>query len=358
VSLAGRAGAAVFLCVTLLTAQAGAAVPADTRLVPLAFADVPGWAADDHAAALAVFRSGCAAPATKPALPKGATLTAACRAANALPARPSRGDARAFFEAWFSPSRVEPASGAGFFTGYFEPEFAGSAARTARHPTPLLAMPKALPSPAPDRAAIEAGALGGAAVPLVWLDPVDAFFVHIQGSARIRLETGEVVRVGFAGRNGLPFTAIGKLLVERGALTREEASMQTIRAWLADHPADAPALMRQNGSYIFFKIDRRGGTDGPIGAQNVPLTAGRSLAIDRTVWPYGLPVWVSARLPTASGEAQVNRLLIAQDTGAAIKGAARGDIFLGSGDTAGHIAGLTKHPGAFVVLLPGASASR
>ena len=197
------------------------------------------------------------------------------------------------------------------------------------------------------------GAFAGRGLELVYLDPIDAFFVHIQGSARIRMHDGRIVRMRFAGRNGHKFTAIGRILVERGELTLEQADMQAIRAWLVAHPEQAAALMRENRSYIFFKQDAgRPAEEGPIGASGVPLTAGRSLAVDHAVWPYGLPVWIHARLPTQSGEDEISRLTVAQDTGAAIKGAARADLFVGTGPMAGDIAGRIKHPGNFVVLLP------
>ncbi|MGQ4274319.1 murein transglycosylase A [Terrihabitans sp. B22-R8] len=346
-----RMAAAALLAVIAGSIPAAAQQVVGADLTPTAFEALPDWAADDHPAAFEVFRKSCAKPVSPTPVMKGRSLRAPCQVAQAL-GRADKASARTFFEQHFQPFRVRPPSGAGFLTGYYEPEFSGSRRRNARHVAPLLAMPKALPKPAPDRGAIEAGALKNTAQPLVWLDPVDAFFVHIQGSARIRMEDGSVLRVAFAGRNGLPFTAIGKILVDRGELTREEVSMQTIRAWMLAHPAEAPALMRQNRSYIFFRIDSREGSQGPLGAQQVPLTAGRSLAVDRAAWQLGLPVWISGQLPVGNGEAQISRLMVAQDTGAAIKGPARGDIFVGSGDAAGHIAGLTKHPADFVVLLP------
>lgn len=364
-------------------AGAGPAAAQTARLEPLSFSALSGWAADDQSGALSAFRAGCRLNVNGGPMRIGRErridLVPACRAASALPARPDRAASRAFFEKHFTPVRVVPPGGDAFFTGYFEPVISGSTRRTARHSMPLLArppdlvdLPKAratgalegltaarrLPdgrlTPMPDRAAIEGGALAGRGLELVWLDPVDAFFVHIQGSTRVRLEDGRMARFAFAGRSGHGFTAIGRLLVERGAFTREQASMDTIRAWLAANPAQAPALMRENRSFIFFRRDPRGAEHEAVGGAGVPLTPGRSLAIDRRLWPYNLPVWVSADLPL-KGEGTADpfrRLMVMQDTGSAIIGPARGDLFLGSGEEIGRVAGRIRHPGAFVVLLP------
>jgi membrane-bound lytic murein transglycosylase A len=263
----------------------------------------------------------------------------------------------------------------GTLTGYYEPEIEGSRTPTARFDTPLLARPadlvtisdgETLPGvpeglggarkapggyePYPERAAIEDGALSGRGLELVYAERVDAFFVHIQGSTRIRLPDGSTMRLAFDGRNGRKFTGIGRLLVERGALEKGAASMASIRRWLADHPDEGRALMRENQSYIFFRTDRTlSHADGPLGAQNVPLTPGRSIAVDRGLWSYGLPFWLEGRFP--GGEA-IRRLTVAQDTGSAILGAGRGDYFAGTGDRAGAVAGGMKQKTEFFVLLP------
>ncbi|HEY0290782.1 MAG TPA: MltA domain-containing protein [Hansschlegelia sp.] len=358
---------------TLLAMLAAAGAKADAAsLSPVAFSAIPGWAEDDHAAALATFRKSCqaidasAAP-LRPGVPGGAALAAACaQAAKADPA-----GARSFFERVFSPFRV----GRGQLTGYYEPEISGSLKPTRRQDTPLLARPSdlvslaqgetapGLPSglqaarrtsaglkPYPTRAAIEDGALAGRGLELVYLDRVDAFFVHVQGSSRVRLPDGSALRIAYAGRNGRPFTAIGRLLVQRGEMTPQTATMASIRAWLAAHPEDGRALMRRNDSYIFFQIDKSlAPADGPRGGQGTPLTAGRSLAVDRTVWPYGLPMYVDGVTPDG---APLRRLTIAQDTGSAIVGTARGDFFAGSGDAAGALAGSMRDEADFFVLLP------
>lgn len=333
------------------------AAPRQPDLQPLVFDALKGWAAEDHAAAFIPFRLSCAALATKPPVERpGAAgspgLDAACGAALALPERPDDKTARQFFETWFSPALVTPDKSS-FFTGYYEPEFAGALAPSERFPTPLLAMPDKLPDPAPDRAAIEAGLFKGRGLELVFMDPIDAFFTHIQGSARIRLPDNSMVRVNFAGRNGYPFTPVGRALVERKILTREQANMQSIRAWLEANPKLASSLMQENKSYIFFRFDKgRPESEGPMGAQRVPLTAGRSIAVDDQIWPYGLPVWIDAILPTSKGDKRTRRLWVAQDTGAAIRGAGRADLYIGTGPEAGRIAGGIRHTGHFIVFVP------
>lgn len=378
-------GSAVAVIAPLLTA-AGAALPPGTTFAPQGFAELAGWRDDDHAAAMAAFRASCAVgtgslAAARGARAPGEALVRACEVALS-DAAPDGDSARRFFETHFVPVRViPPQSIQGFFTGYFEPDIQGSLGKTEKFSTSILSRPADLVSfrpeerpagvpapleaarrtadgtlaPYPDRAAIEAGVLGDAARPLAWLDPVDAFFVHIQGSARIRLAGGGVLRLSYAGRNGHPFTAIGRLMIERGWLTREEATADGIRGWLVGNPEAGRRLMRENRSYIFFRVDEgRPPDEGPIGAAGVPLHTGRSLAIDRSVWPYGLPVFVSALLPlSAPGRAEpFRRLMVAHDTGSAIVGPARADLFFGSGAAAGEVAGRIRHGGDFVVLLP------
>jgi membrane-bound lytic murein transglycosylase A len=256
-------------------------------------------------------------------------------------------DARPFFEAEFAPFAV---NANGFFTGYYEPEVAGSLVRTEEFRFPLHHTPPDFPETR-DRAAVMAGALDGLGLEMVWLrDPVDAFFIHIQGAARIALTDGRTMRVTYAAKSGHPYTAIGRVLIDRGALTRETADMAGIRAWLAAHPAEMPAILAANRSYIYFReapLDDPG--LGPIAAAKVPLTAGRSLAVDRLVHTFHTPVWIETTVPSATA---FRHLLVAQDTGSAIVGPGRGDIFFGTGDAAGTIAGAMRAPGRFVVLLP------
>lgn len=332
------------LALLLRAALAGPALAAPPSEIfrPVAFADLAGWAEDDHAAALRVLRETC------PALPRPSILTEACQDA----ALGREGEARNFFERHFTP--VEIAAG-GFLTGYFEPELAGSLESGPGFLVPLLGPPDG-EGPWPDRAAIEDGALDGRARPVAWLrDRVDAFTVHVQGSARLRLADGEVVRVGFAGRNGQPYTGIARLLVERLGLPPAAMTADRLEAWLRQNPDEGRALMRRNRSFIFFRrLSSPRPGEGPIGAAGVPVSAGRGLAIDRSVWPYGLPVWLEADVarPGADDRLAIRRLAVAQDTGAAILGPGRGDLFVGSGPEAGAQAALMRDRVRFVVLWP------
>jgi membrane-bound lytic murein transglycosylase A len=355
------------------------------RLEPKSFSDLRGWPEDDHAAALRVFRRSCAAivnadPALRPATPPSQDLRAVCEAALALRDDPTPAEARRFFEKHFAPSHIRPSSGDGFLTGYFEPEYAGSLTRTAEFQAPLLARPddlvtiaqgETLPGleaglqaarrtaggfePYPDRAAIEEGGLGDGAKPIVFVrDAVEVFVIQVQGSARIRLADGTAVRIAYAGRNGRPYTSIGRILVERGYIPLEEMSLERLMAWLRANSKDGREIMRQNRSYVFFRrADELDSSDGPIGGAGIPLTPGRSLAVDRTLWSYGLPFWLEGELPLAAGGSEpLRHLMIAQDTGTAIVGPARGDFFFGSGPEAGTRAGLLRHATHFIVLSP------
>jgi membrane-bound lytic murein transglycosylase A len=368
-------GLAAVLTAALLTASA---TPAAAE--PVRFADIPGWAADDHAAALVAFRAGCRAAVarkrTKTAvLVDAAAFRRVCATATALPAGTDAATARRFFESGFRPVRI---TSDGFLTGYFEPEVAGALAPGGPYRTPLYRRPPDLVdlktgtgalsgfsharrdasgrlSTFDDRAAIEAGALSGRGLELVWLaDPVDAFFVHVQGSARVRLPDGRVLRVGYDGKNGHPYTAIGRILIDRGEIAREDMTADRLAAWLKAHPREAGALMAENRSFVFFRPLDRPANEGPVGALGVPLVAGRSLAVDPSVQPYGVPVFVAADLPIGPGGALApfRRLMAAHDTGSAIKGAGRGDIFVGAGDAAGTVAGRLRHPAEVFVLVP------
>jgi membrane-bound lytic murein transglycosylase A len=356
----------------------------EARLEPVAFADLAGWPEDDHAAAFRAFRRTCRIaagedPPLRPAQGADPDLVRACRAALALQ-DPGPEAARRYFETHFQPFRITPPSGRGFLTGYFEPEFAGSRVPAGDFRTPLLARPEDLVTvpqgerlpgldpalqaarrtprgyePYPDRQAIEEGALGAAARPIVYLrEPGEAFIIHVQGSARIRLTDGSAMRVAYAGRNGQPYTSIGRLLVEGGQIGAEEMSLERLMGWLRDHPVEARALMRRNRSYIFFReAVELAPEDGPVGGAGVPLVSGRSLAVDRSLWSYGLPFWLEGELPRpGEGGEPLRRLMIAQDTGSAIVGPARGDFYVGTGPRAGTLAGLMRHPARFTVLRP------
>jgi membrane-bound lytic murein transglycosylase A len=292
-----------------------------------------------------------------------------CRAAKGL----APGDARQFFEAWFRPWSVsDRGAETGLFTGYYEPLLHGSLTPGGAYIYPLYAKPDDMITvdlgdfaqdlegrkitgqiqggsfvPYHDRAAIDAGALADRDLEIVWVDdPVGAFFLHVQGSGRVQLADGSELRVGYAGQNGHAYFAIGRELVARGALTKDEVSLQSIREWLAAHPGEASGVMDMNASYVFFDVLEG---PGPIGSQGVPLTPERSLAVDRDFIAMGLPVWLDTTLPDG---APYRRLMVAQDTGGAIDGPVRGDVFFGAGPRAEDLAGHMRQQGRVWLLLP------
>lgn len=363
-------------------------LPARTLAEPTRFADIPGWVSDDHRLAFSAFLVTCAPIATGDAAQREArksppALLIACRAALALEAGgpPDKTACRLFFEKHFNAFDIRPHRGAGFLTAYYEPEVTASREKSAQFPVPVLARPDDLvtfgqnePRPAGidpnlaaarrtangfepyiDRATIWAGALGDRAKPIVWLrDETELFIIQVQGSARLSFTDSTRGRLTYAGRNGHPYTSIGRILVENGDIPLAEMSLERLMNWLRADPARGRALMERNRSYVFFALEPM--TDaarGPVGGAGVPLTTGRSLAIDRTIWPYGLPVWISTSPLTPAGpRAPLDRLMIAQDTGSAIVGPARGDFFMGSGSEAGTRAGLVRDSMRFIVLLP------
>ena len=347
------------LVVSIVTVQGAAAA----ALKPLQFTQIAGWAEDDHTAALGTFARSCARMVKSKRGVKALgrkvsakTVLAVCKRALKLSGTADRQAARRFFEQNFAPYRVRDGADEGLFTGYFEPQYAGSRTRTLTYHVPLYRKPGDFRQPYFNRRQIEQGALDGRGLELVFLSSlVDAFFIHVQGSARVSLPDGSVMRVGFAAKSGHPYTAIGRTLIERGALRREDVTMQTIRAWLEQNPAAAQDVMWQNESFIFFREAPSSDPElGPVGAQNVNLDALRSLAVDRSLYSYGLPMWLDTTLPISDdGETRpMRRLMMAQDTGSAIKGAIRADVFTGSGDAAGEIAGRMKQKGSLIVLLP------
>jgi membrane-bound lytic murein transglycosylase A len=363
---------------------AGACAPTAPTGVPqftaARFADLPGWDGDRLDEALVALRRSCVRIAgLEPGRPLGAAAygtaaawQAACRQ---LPAAADGEAARRYLEAVFVPVALSDGPSAeGLFTGYYEPLLQGSRARGGAFQTPLLARPADLVAvelgqfrtawrgeriagrvvdgalrPYDTRADIDAGSLGARAVPLAWVDdPVDAFFLHIQGSGRVALAEGGELRLGFAGQNGHAYVPIGRVLVERGALPREQVSMQSIRAWLAANPAAAQEILHANPSYVFFR-ELTG--EGPLGSEGVALTPGRSLAVDRTHVAMGVPVWLDAEDPLDPA-ARLRRLTVAQDTGGAIRGIVRGDLFWGAGAEAAERAGRMRSRGRVWLLLP------
>jgi membrane-bound lytic murein transglycosylase A len=340
--------------------------PAKPQFSKLSFADLNGFAEDDHAAAFAVFQRSCASiianrPALRGAVPPSAAFKAVCSIALAQSA--ASAEARRFFETYFRPFRTVPSPGesSGFFTGYYEPAVEGSLTRSADFTAPILSAPDDPTSRSsyPERAAIEAGAMQGEAAPVVWLrDSVEVFLVQVQGSARVRLADGRLIRLVYAGRNGHPYTSIGRILIESGEIADDDMSLTTLKHWIrarGQKPGEAgAALMRRNKSYVFFSVAASLDPDaGPIGGAGLSLTPLRSIAVDRTVYAYGTPIWIDAALPWRGGcPTPLRRLMIAQDTGSAIVGPARADIFFGSGDEAGGRAGDIRHAGDFIVFLP------
>ena len=324
------------------------------------FDELPGWNADDHAAALACLR--VSARHHMVSEPWNSALSQVLdKSVKTKSATPSA--AREFFEHNFRPERLSPNSGnAGFVTGYYEPVIPASREETTRYRFPLYRRPSELSSATQysDRSAIRQGALSGRDLELAWLDnPVDQFFIHVQGSARLELVSGESIRVGFAAKNGHPYTAIGKILADRGHLARDAVTMDSIRQWLTKNPELADSVMDQNRSYIFFREIAPENPDlGPVGSASVQLTPGRSIAVDPAHTAFGLPVWIATREPLPHESLPFRRLMIAQDSGSAIKGPARGDLFIGTGDEAGSVAGAIQHAADFFMLQPIADGTR
>jgi membrane-bound lytic murein transglycosylase A len=356
------------------------------RLEPAAFAGLAGWAADNHAAALSAFQESARYLLREGgAYRTGSFGLAPADLAPAMTASLGDVEPRSFFEEHFVPCRIRPEEGRGFVTGYYEPEVAVSRKRDARHRFPFYSKPDDLvkvdadnaPDLAesgfafghavrgnvveyPDRRAIESGFLEGRGLEIAFAaDRVDVFFAHIQGAARLMDRDGGATRITYAAKTGHPFTAIGKVLIDLGELTRAEVTMTSLRAWLAANPGRLDEILWQNRSFIFF---REASVDdpaaGPIAAAKVPLTAGRSLAVDRLIHSFATPFFLDAPELTHLGDRPFRRLMIAQDTGSAIVGPARGDIFVGSGAEAGEKAGSVRHAADFYVLLPNEAARR
>lgn len=324
---------------------------------PCSFADLIGWAEDDHAAALLALM--------KSPRPDGLAL-------------PHAADARTYFEFSFEPFATS-AETPGFVTGYYEPELRGSRIPSPKFRIPIYGRPDDLVTTIneTDRAAhnetvtgfrqttdgkvpyltrgeIEAGALAGRGLEVLYTDdPIDLFFMHVQGSGIVQLDDGRSLRLTYAGKNGHPYTSIARILVDRGELDANNIDMEAVKAWLRADPKRGRALMQMNASYIFFSVlPDEEAAKGPRGAEGVALTPGRSLAVDPAHIPLGTPVFVTVPdLAEADGR-PFRRLMIAQDVGSAIRGPQRGDIFFGTGAGAGALAGRTRHPARFHVLRP------
>lgn len=306
----------------------------------LDFEQLDGWLEDAHAEALVAFLQTCDLidePDWRPI----------CAVAADTPQDDT--SARSFFELFFKPVMIgaPPA----LFTGYFEPELDGSPVRTPRYAYPIYRRPPELSEGVAyhTRASIDGGAIAGRGLELAWLeDPIDVYFLQIQGSGRIRMTDGNVIRVGYAGANGQPYRSIGQEMVRRGSHTMDQVSAQEIRTWVRRNPSAGRELMNTNPSYVFFrKIGDLASDQGPIGAMGRSITTQRSVAIDPSFTPLGAPVWIEK-----DGRNPLRRLMMAQDTGGAIKGTQRADIFYGTGAKAGDAAGTVKDPGRMILLLP------
>lgn len=354
------------------------------QYLPLAWSEVAGWSDDDHLSAYKAFRASCRSVSPRPSGDSkalGASLSEPCRIARSL-ALSDEAKAKAFFEQHFSPLRISRLGEAdGFVTGYYEPVLEGSRTRTEIYNVPVYRRPsnlfvrgfsQASPSlpnkgqvfrkigrrklvPYYDRSEIEDGAIAGRGLEICWLkDPTDLLFAQIQGSARIKLEDGSIIRINYDAHNGYPYTAVGRILIDRGIISKEEMSMQKIREWMAQNPDGAKELRRQNRSYIFFHEVSLSDKDEAVGAQGVPLTPGRSIAVDKSLHVYGTPFFIEGELPIESDRSKTpfHRLMIAQDTGSAIVGPARADLYFGAGREAGRVSGRLRHSMHFVMLVP------
>jgi membrane-bound lytic murein transglycosylase A len=374
-------------------APAKARVPAKAAVrwyKPATFADLPAWERDDHLAAFRTFLKSCerviargregAGVDPKGPKPPPAGLVAACLEATKRASEiASKQAARAFFEQNFTPNAVVKKGQTGLLTGYYEPVLEGSRTPDGRFQTPIYKRPPDLVNVVDDtqrgtlkpgalthvrktatgtepyytRAEIEGGALKGRGLELLYLtDPVDVFFMQIQGSGRVHLTDGTTVRVHYDGKNGHPYSSIGRYLIEKAILAADRMSMGALAAWLRADPERGKKVMWQNSSYVFFR-EIKDDVGSPLGAMRVPLTPARSLAVDPSYHALGTPIYVS--VPTMKhvpNAVPFNRLMVGQDVGSAIRGAERGDIFFGSGEEAAKLAGGTKYPGRFFVLVP------
>jgi membrane-bound lytic murein transglycosylase A len=357
----------------------------DAALEPTEWGELDGWSGDDHASAFATFQASCRPIVRSKPLNDGRPVRAALQMVCARAVRAGalgRTAARQFFEDNFLPIRIRKlGDAAGFLTGYYEPIVDGSRFPTReftvplyRRPPDLLAAGATQPGgpfpntgrafrrnadgevvPYYDRGEIEDGALDGRHLEICWLrSATDALFIQIQGSARVKLEDGTMLRINYDAHNGYPYMPVGRVLIDRNIIPREEMSMHRIREWMQANPDDARDVRRQNRSVVFFRIVGLNDDGEPLGAQGIRLSAGRSIAVDKALHVYGTPFFIAADLPLAGANARTpfRRTMIAQDTGSAIVGPARADLYFGAGDEAGQIAGRVRQPGQFALLLP------
>lgn len=335
---------AIITCV-LTALIAGSSYAQDFQVTPVEFANLRGWQDEDHAEALSVFQTSCKYARDTKGI-TGIPWAPVCQIALTDP------PPRAFFETLFQPVLITDDS-QGRFTGYFEPQLSGSLTKTERFSTPLYSLPDDIPKGAKyfTRAEIMEGALDEKELELVYVDdPAAAYFLQIQGSGRVRLQDGSFLRLGFAGHNGHASKSIGREMVSRELMASHEISAENISAWMKENPILAQEVLATSPSYVFFrKVRSLKSNEGPEGAMAVPLTTARSIAVDPRFIPLGAPVWIDKR-----GRNPIQRLMIAQDVGSAIKGAQRADIFFGTGKKAGRAAGRSNAYGRLYVLLPNA----
>lgn len=356
------------------------------QYAPLAWSDLAGWNDDDLLAAFRTFRVSCAAivreqSSLPPPKALDGRLREPCRAANAA-AVATASAARSFFETHFVPVRITRLGDTdGFVTGYYEPIVDGSRVQTDVYNVPVYRRPSNLfvrgytqdsdnlPNkgavyrkigrrklvPYYDRGQIEDGAIAGRGLELCWLkSQTDLLFMQIQGSARIRFDDGSMLRLNYDSHNGYPYTAVGRLLIERNIIPKEQMSMQRIRQWMEENPEGAIELRRQNRAYVFFRIVKLGADEEAVGGEGVHLTAGRSIAVDKALHVYGTPFFITGDLPLESEQAKspFRRLMVAQDTGSAIVGPARADLYFGAGPDAARVSGRMRHNAQFAMLVP------
>jgi membrane-bound lytic murein transglycosylase A len=335
-----RRGLGAGVLLAALCSGAGAQPATGPSHQILEFSDLPDWDLDNHVEALRVFRETCMDM-------EGADWQSLCAMAH----NADDGGARAFFELFFRPVLIEDGK-AGLFTGYFEPELNGARTPNARYRYPVYRMPPEARQTSlwlSRRDILTSGVMKGRGLEIAWVDdPVELFFLQIQGSGRIRLEDGSTIRLGYGGANGHPYRSIGQELVRRGIYNLHQVSAQVIQNWVRRNPGPGAELLMHNPSYVFFReIKRVAAHRGPLGAMNRSITPMRSIAVDPAFTPLGAPVWIEK-----NGQSRMHRLMIAQDTGSAIKGAQRADIFFGAGDEAGRKAGQLRDPGRMLVLMP------
>lgn len=331
------------MAVGLVGAMAGSVNAIEETITPVSFRDLPGWENDDHGAAFDAFLKSCDAPKGKKHLSKD-VWKPLCKFAKSNP------DPKEFFELMFQPVVVGAASKT-LFTGYYEPTIEGSRKRGGRYQTPIYRKP---PELVPGqrwktRGQIQAGALYGRGLEIAWLaDPVEAFFLQIQGSGRISLPDGSSMRVGFAAKNGHKYSSVGQEMIRQGLMSKSKASAQNIKAFVRKNPTKGRELLAHNKSYVFFReLKKLKSTDGPLGAMGVSVTDLRTVAVDPRFNPLGMPVYIDKQ-----GGDPLQRLMIAQDIGSAIKGPQRADIYFGTGNKAGSVAGRTKATGRMYLFLP------